>query len=126
MNAQPATHFDALAILNGDAPIYVREAYDNLSHLVSDADADYVILRNSFEEGTDAQVVTFGDLWSLGRLKEIREEMQSQWGGEFDCWAVTVTAEVLPYFGRCLVLAFVGTHPDHPSLTRIRDCLQMS
>ena len=71
MNAQPATHFDALAILNGDAPIYVREAYDNLMDLVSDADADYVILRNSFEEGSDAQVVTFGEPWSLGRRQEI-------------------------------------------------------
>jgi len=115
MNAQPATHFDALAILNGDAPIYVREAYDNLMDLVSDADADYVILRNGCEEGSDAQVVTFGEPWCFGRRQEIREEMQSHWGGEFDCWAVTATAEVLPYFGRCLVLAFVGGMSNHPS-----------
>tara|TARA_R110002124_G_scaffold187884_1_gene355150 strand:+ start:215 stop:580 length:366 start_codon:yes stop_codon:yes gene_type:complete len=113
MNAQPATHFDALAILNGDAPIYVREAYDNLSHLVADADADYVILRNAFEEGTDAMVVSFGEPWTLLRRKEIREEMQSHWGGEFDCWAVSADVEVLPYFGRCLVLAFVGGMSNH-------------
>ena len=114
MNAQPTTHFDALAILNGDAPIYVREAYDNLMDLVSDADADYVILRNGCEEdGADAQVASFGEPWA--RRADIRAKMESLWGGEFDVWAVTSTVESLPYFGRCLVLAFVGTHPDHPS-----------
>lgn len=113
MNAQTASHFDALAVLDGDAPIYVREAYDNLSHLVADADADYVILRNAFEEGTDAMVVTFGEPWTLQRRKQIREEMQSHWGGEFDCWAVTVDVQVLPWFGRCLVLAMVGGMSNH-------------
>ena len=113
MNAQTATRFDALATLAGDAPIYVREAYDNLSHLVADADADYVILRNAFEEGTDAMVVTFGEPWTLLRRKQIREEMQSHWGGEFDCWGVSVDVAVLPWFGRCLVLAMVGGMDHH-------------
>ena len=113
MNAQTAARFDALAALDGDAPIYVSEAYDNLSHLVADADADYVILRNAFEQGTDAMVETFGEPWTPVRLKEIRQAMDNLWGGEFDRWAVTVDVQVLPWFGRCLVLAMVGGMEHH-------------
>ena len=111
MNAQPTTL--AAATIEDDAPIYVREAYDTIEDLVAEADADYVILRNAFEVGTDAMVVTFGEPWTLLRRKQIREEMQSHWGGEFDRWAVTVDVQVLPWFGRCLVLAMVGGMEHH-------------
>ena len=112
MNAQPATLIAAAAI-EDDAPIYVREAYDTIEDLVAEADADYVILRNAFEVGTDAMVETFGEPWTPVRLKEIRQAMDNLWGGEFDCWAVSVDVQVLPWFGRCLVLAMVGGMSNH-------------
>ena len=108
MNAQTASRFDAPAIIDGDTPIYVREAYDTLDDLVAEADADYVILRNAYEEGTDAMVETFGEPWTVVRRAQIRQAMGNLWGGEFDCWGVSVDVEALPYFGRCLVLAMVG------------------
>ena len=95
-------------------PLFIREAFDNLDALVDDSVADYVILRNGCEDaGADAQVASFGEPWA--RRADIRAAMESHWGGCFDTWAVTSTVEILPYFGRCLVLAFVGTHPDHPT-----------
>ena len=95
-------------------PLFIREAFDNLDALISHADAEYVIFRNGCEEdGVEALVESFGEPWA--RRADIRAAMESHWGGCFDTWAVTYTVEILPYFGRCLVLAFVGTHPDHPS-----------
>ena len=105
------------ALEHGDtvtAPIFIREAFDNLDALISRADAEYVILRNGCEaDGVEALVESFGEPWA--RRADIRAGMETMWGGCFDIWAVTSTVESLPYFGRCLVLAFVGTHPDHPS-----------